>query len=188
MRQFLKIIQNNSNHIFAVVLFALITIIYCAPFLRGEKINQSDYKQFLGMSKEIVDYRAEHDQEALWTNSMFSGMPAYQISVHYPNNILVHIDKILQLYLPRPVGIIFLYFLGFYILLLYFKVNPHISILGALAFGLSSYFFIILEAGHNTKAHAIAYIAPSVVAMLYCFQNDNKNIWINLNKLFFLFL
>ena len=188
MSQFLKIIQNNSIHIFAIILFAIITIIYCAPFLRGDKINQSDYKQFLGMSKEIVDYRAENDQEALWTNSMFSGMPAYQISVHYPNNILVHIDKMLQLYLPRPVGIIFLYFLGFYILLLYFKVNPHISILGALAFGLSSYFFIILEAGHNTKAHAIAYIAPSVLAMLYCFQNDNKSIWINLNKLFFLFL
>ena len=103
---------------FAILVFALITIFYCWPTLDGKKINQSDYKQFLGMSKEIVDHRSENGEEALWTNSMFGGMPAYQISVHYSNNILVQIDKFLQLYLPRPVGIIFLYFIGFYILYL----------------------------------------------------------------------
>ena len=121
-------IKVHSIHIFAILLFLAITILYCFPIIEGKKINQSDHKQFLGMSKEIVDYRNETTKEALWTNSMFGGMPAYQISVHYPNNILVRIDQFFQLYLPRPVGIIFLYFIGFYILLLSLKINPHLSI------------------------------------------------------------
>ena len=181
-------IQFNFTHFLALFLFTFITIIYCHPIIKGKKINQSDYKQFLGMSKEIVDYRSETGKEALWTNSMFGGMPAYQISVHYPNNILVHVDKILQLYLPRPVGIIFLYFLGFYIFMLSLKIDPKISILGALAFGMSSYFFIILEAGHNTKAHAIAYMAPSVASMLYCFKQKRTGNWSQVGVFFFSFL
>ena len=175
-------------HFLAIVLFALITILYCHPILKGQKINQSDYKQFLGMSKEIVDYRSSTGEEALWTNSMFGGMPAYQISVRYPNNILVHIDQFFQLYLPRPIGVIFLYFLGFYIFLLSLKINPKISVLGAIAFGMSSYFFIILEAGHNTKAHAIAYMAPAVASMLYCIKQSQKSRWHNIAAFFFAFL
>ncbi|RPG58843.1 MAG: hypothetical protein CBD51_004305 [Flavobacteriales bacterium TMED191] len=146
------------------------------PILQGDKINQSDYKQFLGMSKEIVDFRSDNNEEALWTNSMFGGMPAYQISVHYPNNILVQIDKALQLFLPRPIGIIFLYFIGFYILLLSLRLNPHFAFLGALAFGLSTYLFIIIEVGHNTKAHAISYIAPSLAGMIHCFRKENTSL------------
>ena len=165
-----------KNHVFAILVFALITIFYCWPILDGKKINQSDYKQFLGMSKEIVDFRLENGEEALWTNSMFGGMPAYQISVHYSNNILVQIDKFLQLYLPRPVGIIFLYFIGFYILLLSMRLNPHFAFLGALAFGFSTYLFIIIEVGHNTKAHAIAYIAPALAGMVYCFKEENNSL------------
>ena len=110
---FFLTIRSHSVHLFALLLFLAITIIYCLPILEGKKINQSDYKQFLGMSKEIVDHRSKTGTEALWTNSMFGGMPAYQISVHHPNNILVHLDQFFQLYLPRPVGIIFLYFVGF---------------------------------------------------------------------------
>tara|TARA_B100001250_G_scaffold108108_1_gene91245 strand:- start:15008 stop:17434 length:2427 start_codon:yes stop_codon:yes gene_type:complete len=181
-------IRTYSIHIFPFFLFLAITLLYCFPILEGKKINQSDHKQFLGMSKEIVDYRDKTGQEALWTNSMFGGMPAYQISVHHPNNILVHIDQFFQLYLPRPVGIIFLYFIGFYILLLSLKINPHLSILGALAFGMSSYFFIILEAGHNTKAHAIAYIAPVVASFIYCFNRDKTALLSQVPIFFFSFL
>jgi len=164
------------NHGFAFLLFVIITLCYCWPVLDGQRINQSDYKQFLGMSKEIVDYRLDTGEEVLWTNSMFGGMPAYQISVFYANNILVHIDKLFQLYLPRPIGILFLYFIGFYILLLSLKINPHLSLLGALGFGLSSYLFIILEVGHNTKAHAIAYMAPALSGMIYLFRNQNTSV------------
>ena len=176
------------KYILSMAFFAGITLLYCLSILQGEKIKSHDYKQFLGMSKEIVDYRDATGEEALWTNSMFGGMPAYQISVHYVNNILVHIDKFFQLYLPRPIGIIFLYFLGFYFLLLVLKIDPGLSLIGALGFGLSSYLFIILEAGHNTKAHAIAYIAPVVASMIYCFSNDHRTIWKILRCFFVAFL
>ena len=169
------------KHFFTVTVFAIITVTYCWPILDGKKINQSDFKQFLGMSKEIVDHRSETGEEALWTNSMFSGMPAYQISVHYSNNILTKIDRLMQLCLPRPVGIIFLYFIGFYILLLSLKLNHQFSFLGALAFGLSTYFFIIVEVGHNTKAHAISYMAPSLAGMLITFRDNNSSIFSKLS-------
>ena len=169
--------SNFFKHFLTIIVFVIITISYCWPILDGKKINQSDFKQFLGMSKEIVDYRSETGEEALWTNSMFSGMPAYQISVHYSNNILTKIDRLMQLYLPRPVGIIFLYFIGFYILLLSLRLNHQFSFLGALAFGLSTYFFIIVEVGHNTKAHAISYMAPSLAGMLITFRHNRSSIF-----------
>ena len=180
--------SNFFKHFLTIIVFAIITISYCWPILDGKKINQSDFKQFLGMSKEIVDHRSETGEEALWTNSMFSGMPAYQISVHYSNNILTKIDRLMQLYLPRPVGIIFLYFIGFYILLLSLKLNHQFSFLGALAFGLSTYFFIIVEVGHNTKAHAISYMAPSLAGMLITFRDNNSSIFSKLSGFFISFL
>ena len=186
--RFFDIKNDYIKHILSVVFFAIVTLLYCSTTLQGEKIKSHDYKQFLGMSKEIVDYRAETGDEALWTNAMFGGMPAYQISVHYANNILVHIDQFFQLYLPRPIGIIFLYFIGFYFLLLVLKINPGLALIGALGFGFSSYFFIILEAGHNTKAHAIAYIAPVVASMIYCFAKEDRNIWHAIRGFFLAFL
>ena len=177
-----------TSHFLHIFLFLCITLLYCYPIFDGKKIDQSDFKQFLGMSKEIVDFREDTGKEALWTNSMFGGMPAYQISVRHPNNVLLHIDKLLQLYLPRPIGIIFLYFIGFYILLLSCGINPNFSFLGSLAFGLSSYLFIILEAGHNTKAHAIAYMAPAIASMILIFTGKQNNIKIIGFLLAFLFL
>ncbi len=157
-------------HVISITLFAVITLVYCSPILEGKRIKQGDIIQFQGMSKEIQDFRDKTGNEALWTNSMFGGMPAYQISVKYPNNILLHIDKALQLGFPRPIGVMFLYFLGFYILMLSMKLDYKLAFLASIAFGLSSYFLIILEAGHNTKAHAISYMAPTIAGMLWCFR------------------
>jgi len=157
-------------HVISIALFAVITLVYCNPILEGKRIKQGDIIQFQGMSQEIQDFRDETGNEALWTNSMFGGMPAYQISVKYPNNILIHIDKALQLGFPRPIGVLFLYFLGFYILMLSMKLDYKLAFLASIAFGLSSYFLIILEAGHNTKAHAISYMAPTIAGMLWCFR------------------
>ena len=157
-------------HLISIALFAIITLVYCSPILEGKRIKQGDIIQFQGMSKEIQDFRGKTGDEALWTNSMFGGMPAYQISVKYPNNILLHIDKALQLGFPRPIGVMFLYFLGFYILMLSMKLDYKLAFLASIAFGLSSYFLIILEAGHNTKAHAISYMAPTIAGMLWCFR------------------
>jgi len=162
--------KNLLFHAISILLFAVITLVYCSPILEGKRIEQGDIIQFQGMSKEIKDFRDETGNEALWTNSMFGGMPAYQISVKYPNNILLHIDKALQLGFPRPIGVMFLYFLGFYILMLSMKLDYKLAFLASIAFGLSSYFLIILEAGHNTKAHAISYMAPTIAGMLWCLR------------------
>ena len=162
-------------YIGAVLIFLIITLVYFSPLLEGKRIHQSDIVQFTGMSKEIADFREKTGSEPLWTNSMFGGMPAYQISVIYKGNLLGYLDKILSLGLPHPASTVFLYFIGFFILLLVLKVNPWLSIAGAVAFAFSSYFFIILDVGHNSKAHAIAYMAPVLAGIILTLRR--KYLW-----------
>lgn len=149
-------------HIIAIAAFMAISLVYFSPLLDGKKqIQQSDVTQFRGTAQEIADFRKDHNgEEPIWTNSMFGGMPAYQISVYYHNNLMKYVDGLFQLWLPFPVGYVFLYFIGFYILMMALRVNPWIALIGSLAYGFSSFFFIILEVGHNTQAHAIGYAAP----------------------------
>ncbi len=155
-------------YIVAIIAFAIIPYVYFSPVMSGDKeIKQGDINNHKGMSKEIADFRKEHQgEEPLWTNSMFGGMPAYQISVIYNANLLKHVDSAFQLWLPHPANLVFLYFIGFYILMLCMRVNPWVALIGALGYGLSSYFFIIIEAGHNSKAHAIGYMAPLLGSIL----------------------
>jgi hypothetical protein len=162
-------------YVAAIAIFLVVTLVYFSPLLEGKKILQSDIVNFKGMSKEIVDFRAKTGQEPLWTNSMFGGMPAYQISANYTSNLIGHLDKLLTLGLPHPASLVFLYFLGFFILLLAMGVDPWLSIAGASAFAFSSYFFIIIDAGHNSKAHAIAYMAPVMAGIILTMKR--KYIW-----------
>ena len=157
-------------HASAIVIFVLISLVYFSPVLEGKKIDQQDIKQYTGMSKEIADHRADYDEEPLWTNSMFGGMPAYQISVLHKKNLISYFSKWFKLYLPAPAGTVFLYLLGFYFLLVSLGVDYRLAIIGAIAYAFSSYFFIIIEAGHNTKAHAIGYIAPLLASFLMVFR------------------
>ncbi len=162
--------NNAKPHIFVLLIFIAISFIYFSPVLEGKKLDQHDIKTYKGMSKEIKDFRENTGEEALWTNSMFSGMPAYQISVKYKKNLIQYVDKILTLGLPRPVNLLFLYLLGFYILLLTLKVDYRIAFIGSIAFAFSSYFFIIIQAGHMSKAHAIAYFPMVIAAVLYTYR------------------
>lgn len=157
-------------HFVAVALFAAIPLLYFSPLLKGKQLKQGDIVNFQGMSKEIEEFRKKTGEEALWTNSMFGGMPAYQISVVYKKNLMRYVDRVFNLGLPLPANYVFLYFIGFYFLLVCMRVNPWLSIAGALAFGFSSYFFIILEAGHNSKAHAIAYMPPVVAGVILAYR------------------
>jgi hypothetical protein len=157
-------------HITAIAIFLIITMGYFSPLLEGKRLKQGDITHWKGMSKEITDYRAKTGQEALWTNSMFGGMPAYQISVEYKANLIRHFDNLFKLGLPHPAGLVFLYFIGFFILLLVLKVDPWLAIAGSIAFAFSSYFFIILEAGHNSKAHAIGYMAPVLAGIILTYR------------------
>lgn len=168
-------IRKFIPYIGAIIIFLIITFAYFTPLLEGKKILQSDIVNFQGMSKEIVDFRAKTGQEPLWTNAMFGGMPAYQVSTVYKGNQLGFLDKVMTLGLPHPANLVFLYFVGFFILLLAMGVNPWLSVIGAAGYALSSYFFIIIEAGHNSKAHAIAYMAPVIAGMILTFKR--KYLW-----------
>ena len=157
-------------HLVVVLIFLFVILAYFSPLLEGKRLQQSDITQWRGMSKEITDYRAKTGEEALWTNSMFGGMPAYQISVRHNGNLIRYIDNIFKLGLPHPANLVFIYFIGFFILLMVMKVDPWLALGGALAFTFSSYLFIILEAGHNSKAHAIGYMAPVLAGILLTYR------------------
>ncbi len=155
-------IKRTFPYLLAILIFVIASVLYFNPVLKGQKIKQSDITQFKGMSKEIADYRAEKGEEPYWTGAAFSGMPAYQLSAYYPNDYIKTLDSALR-FLPRPADYVFLYFLGFFLLLTALKVEWKLAILGALSFGFSTYLIIIFGAGHNAKAHAIAYM-PMVMA------------------------
>ncbi len=159
-------VKKYTLYLAAVILFALITCIQFAPMFKDKVLNQSDIIQYKGMSKEVQDFRKTEHSEALWTNSMFAGMPAYQVSPWYPGNWMHYIDKVFHLFLPHPSGYIFMGFMGFFILLLCLDLKPWLAIFGALAYGFSSYFFIILDVGHNSKSNAIGYLAPVLGGIL----------------------
>ena len=158
-------------HLFVLLLFVSISFAFLSPLIEGKMLDMPDIVNHKGMSKEVIDFRLETGgEEALWTNSMFSGMPAYQISTKSKGNLIQYVARVLSLGIPSPAYLLFLYFLGFYLLLLSLKIDYRISAVGAIAFAFSSYFFIIIQAGHMTKAHAISYVPMVVAAVLYTYR------------------
>lgn len=156
-------------HALAVLGFVLVSIIYFYPVLQGKKLLQSDIVQYTAMAKEQNDFRDAYHEEPYWTNSAFGGMPTYQLGANYPHNYIKSLDGLLR-FLPRPADYMFLYFLGFYILLLVMKIKPLKAFFGAMAFGFSTYLIVILGVGHNAKAHAIAYMPMVIAGVLLVFR------------------
>jgi len=162
-------IKQLAPYLIAIVIFIIASITYFNPVLKGQKIKQSDIVQFKGMSKEIVDYRVENEAEPYWTGAAFSGMPAYQLSAYYPNDYIKKVDGLLR-FLPRPADYLFLYFLGFLLVLTALNAEWKLAVLGALAFGFSTYLIIIFGAGHNAKAHAIGYMPMVLAGVIWVFK------------------
>ncbi|MBK8884646.1 MAG: hypothetical protein IPN67_20530 [Bacteroidales bacterium] len=158
-------------HLVAVAIFMIVSLVYFYPVLEGKVLHSNDGSVAFNSAKEISDFRAKYGEEPLWTNAMFSGMPAYLISTLYKGNIVRFADQILK-FLKHPASLIFLTMLGFYVLLLFFEVDPWLAIAGALAYGFSTYFFFSLAAGHNTKALAIAYMAPVIGGIYYSYRRN----------------
>jgi len=171
-------------HGVALIIFVVFASVYFSPLFTGYNLIQNDINQFKGMSKEIVDQRVMNETDPLWTNSMFGGMPAYQISVLHSNNYINTIDQILKLGLPRPAGILFIAMLGFYILLMCLRINPWLAIAGAVAFGFSTINILYIGAGHMSKVNAIAYMAPALGGMILAFRGK----WLLGTAVFALFL
>ncbi len=177
----MKIVNKFYPHALVILGFILVSLIYFYPVLQGKQIFQSDIAQYTGMAKEQNDFRAAEHSEPYWTNSAFGGMPTYQLGANYPNDLVGHVDDILR-FLPRPADYLFLYFLGFYGLLLVLKTDPLKAFIGAIAFGFSTYLIIILGVGHNAKAHAIAYMPLVIAGFIMVFQK--KYIWGGLLTMF----
>lgn len=162
-------LKKACPHILVLIGFVILSLAYFSPVLKGKQILQSDIVQYIGMSKQQKDYRAQTGEETYWTNSAFSGMPTYQLGAKYPHNYIKKLDLTLR-FLPRPADYLFLYLLSFYVLLLVLKVDFKLAALGAIAFGFSTYLIIILGVGHNSKAHAIAYMPLVLSGILLVFQ------------------
>ena len=175
--------KKSLPHIIAIILFLLLPIVYFSPVLENKQLNQHDSQTYIGMSKEIVDYNKKSDDLALWSNSMFGGMPAYLVGLPI-KTIISSVYNLTNLYNWRPISFIFLYFAGFYLALLLFGVSPWLALAGALGFGFSSYNFIIIAAGHASKAIAIGYMAPVIASFYFTLKKEK---WIG-GALFGIFL
>lgn len=160
-----------TPHIIAVLLFTIISFTYFLPVLEGKRLVGHDTQSWMCMAKETIDYNKGNDDVTLWTNSMFGGMPTYQISMTQPFNLIKYVEDVMRIY-PNAVYYLMLYLIGFYILLLAFRVNPWLALVGAIAFSFASYNFIIIFAGHNSKAITIAYMAPLIGGIFMAFRRS----------------
>jgi hypothetical protein len=156
-------------HILILTGFVVLSLAYFSPVLQGKKIYQSDIMHYIGMAQQQKDFAKATGEETYWTNSAFGGMPTYQLGAKYPHNYIKKLDLTLR-FLPRPADYLFLYFIGFYLLLLSLKVDFKLAALGAIAFGFSTYLIIILGVGHNAKAHAIAYMPLVLAGIILTFR------------------
>lgn len=171
---FKSFFTKNWPHFTVLAVFIVITVAYFSPQFDGYGLKQHDIEQFKGMSNEISYYRETVGGEPYWTNSMFGGMPATQISVQYAGNVFKEALAIFFKVFNVPAGIFLLHLICFYLLALFLRIKPLIGFLGAVAFAFASYEIVILQAGHNSKAVAVA-LAPAVIgSFIYAFRSNWK--------------
>lgn len=158
-------------HVIVLALLLIISVIYFYPAFNNS-LDTHDISMHKGMSKEIMDFRAKEGTEPLWTNSMFGGMPADQISISYDSNLMHYVYKIITLGLPRPVSTLWMLLLGFYILLMCLKIDPWVAFIGAVGFGFSTFFMWSMQAGHMSKVNAISFMAPVIGSFILLFRGN----------------
>lgn len=163
-------IQKNQFIILAIAIFLALNFIYFSPVLEGKTIQQDDVESIKDGFSEIREYKKETGRYALWSNAMFSGMPTYLMWLGYPANVAGHILDAYSRILPNPIGTVFLYLIGFFILLRSMGMNVWLSIMGSIAFAFSSYNFIIISAGHTNKAIVIGLFAPTIAGVLMAYR------------------
>ena len=163
-------------HIGIILFFILISFIYCSPIMSGKVPSQSDVTQAISGQRELVNYKKADGSTPLWTNSMFGGMPAYQVGGNlFQANVMGYVTRFFTIAFPNPVFLILLYLLGAYILFLVMEFDPFLAAAGAIAVAFSTYNFTIIDSGHINKALAIAFFAPIVAGILTSFRG--KYIW-----------
>jgi hypothetical protein len=159
--------QKNWPHFAAIGIFLLVAVIYCKPALEGLVLDQHDIQGWKGMAQHSVEYKEKYGHYPYWTNSMFSGMPGYQIAFETPNKISIGIlhNYIFTLGLPKPINYFFLASIMAYFLFCVLRINPWIGMMGSIAYAYAAFNAIIVFVGHDTQMICIGY-APAVIASL----------------------
>lgn len=164
----------NWIHFAVLAVFLITMFAYFAPEYDGYGLKQHDVEQYKGMSNETQHFRELNDEEPLWTNSMFGGMPTIQISTLYKGNIFQRANIWFLGMIGVPAGIFLIHLIGFYIMAMCLRIKPVIAMLGSMAFALSTYEILILQAGHNSKAVAVALMAPVLGAFIMAYRRNWK--------------
>lgn len=163
-------------HVIAVVIFLVVAVVYCKPTLEGKVLQQMDVTQWKGMAQNSFEYQKKHGHFPLWSNGIFSGMPAFQITSVGSDPISIgYLNNVFTLNLPKPISFFFLACVCFYFLSQVLKVNPYVGIFGALSYAYATYNPIIVGVGHDTKMQAIAYLPAFIASLLIVY--DKKYLW-----------
>lgn len=158
--------RSNSQHLLIIAIFIALCFVYFSPAIQGKVLYQSDVMEAQAQSHEIMQVKAATGEGPLWTNSMYGGMPSFQIWAKYPGNLLTYVISFMKTVFPDPIDIIVSFLLGSYFLLSVLKMKPWVAAAGAVAFSFSSYNFIYILAGHSNHAMAMAVFAPVLGSIL----------------------
>ena len=173
-------------HVAALAVFLIIALLYCKPALEGKVLNQSDITNWKGAVNQSLEFAKTHDGKGpLWTNSVFSGMPAFQIGgVPYNNSLPWYVSKIMSLGLPEPVSFFFLASVCFYLLCVVLQINIFAAIMGSLAFAYATYNPVIISVGHVTKMMTMAFMPALLAAVLLIYDKKKYLLGAALTALF----
>ncbi len=159
-------------HVIAVVVFVLVSVVYCKPALEGKVLSQHDVSQWKGMAQDLMQFKEKTGHYPLWNNNLFGGMPAYQIAMEASNPVsVIYLHKVFMLFLPKPIGYFFLLCIGFYFLSQVVGSNYWLGIMGGLAYAYATYSPVIVAVGHDTKMQAMGYLPALLAALWLIYQN-----------------
>jgi hypothetical protein len=157
-------------HLLAIITFVLLTVMYVTPAYKGKQLEQHDIRMSVAPAKELNDFKAATGRDAWWTNSMFSGMPAFMLSGGYPNSISTIVGSKIVSVFPVSASLMLLQMLGMYLLLLVLGARSWLSVLGAIAYTLATYNMVIIPAGHVSKSMSLGYAPMVLAALIMIFQ------------------
>jgi len=167
--------QKIWPHVIAVGIFLVIAVFYCRPALQGKVLQQSDVQQWKGIAESSFKYKETHGHFPLWVNSLFSGMPGYQVAMDSYNPItLGYFHPLFNLFLPTPISFFFLLCVSFYFLTQVLKIDYRIGILGSIGYAYASFTPIIVAVGHLTQVQTMGYVPAMLGAIFLVFQ---KKYW-----------
>jgi hypothetical protein len=165
-----KFLNKGGFHLIALAILLVMTGIYFYPAFQGKVMQLDDIIRTKATSKELREYRESTGEEPLWTNSLFGGMPSFQMNTNYPTNLYKRMEPVTKLGLPSQIGLISALCFGFYFLLFFLGVDRRLSVVGALAFGFSVFFILSFEAGHTGKLRTMGYMAPALLSVIILYR------------------